>query len=318
MLWLSVLCGSGMNVCAQTLIDARLDTADILIGEQTVLRLTVTTDEGKQIFCPLPDGNLMSGVEILSLSKPDTARVDNKLVIRRDILLTSFDSALYLLPPFLAIDGRDTVYSNEVALKVSTVPVDTDKPEEFFDIKNIWKAPFVLSDYYPLICGILIGLILLFLIWYIVKRIRSNRSLIPFKKEEPALPPYDEAIRELDKIRQQKLWQQGRNKEYHTQLTDALRHYLFRRYGFYAMEMTSHEILDTLREKNSDRTVYDTLRQILQLADFVKFAKLHPLPDENDASLSNAYTFVNQTKPEEAPQPERAPEGDQTKEGGVK
>ena len=45
--------------------------------------------------------------------------------------------------------------------------------------------------------------------------------------------------------------------------------------------------------------MYENLRQILQLADFVKFAKMNPLPDENDLSMMNAYLFVNQTKEEE-------------------
>lgn len=298
----------GMKTYAQTLFEVRLDTAAILIGEQTTLHLTITTDTGRQVYWPLPADNLMPGVEILSLSQPDSAIINHKLTIKQDILITSFDSMLYLLPPFRVINEADTVYSNQVALKVSTLPVDTDHPEEFFDIKDVWKPPFVLADYYPLIFGIVIALVILFLIWYVVKRLRSNRSLVPFKGEKSQLPPHDETIQELDRIKRKKLWQQGRHKEYHTQITDALRHYLFRLYTFNAMEMTSHEILDALREKNNDRTAYDTLRQILQLADFVKFAKLHPLPDENDLSMSNAYLFVDQTKPKETPPPATEPE----------
>ncbi|MDR2041025.1 MAG: DUF4381 family protein, partial [Tannerella sp.] len=236
----------GIHTYAGALIEVRLDSADILIGEQTTLHLTVTTDTGRRVFWPLPDGELMPGVEILALSQPDSAVADHRLIIRQDILITSFDSMLYLLPPFRVIDETDTVYSNQVALKVSTLPVDTDHPEEFYDIRDVWKPPFVLADYYPLIFGILIALILLFLVWYIVKRLRSNRSLVPFKRAEPPLPPHHEAIRELDRIRQKKLWQQGRHKEYHTQITDVLRRYLFRRYRFNAMEMTSYEILEAL------------------------------------------------------------------------
>ena len=70
-------------------------------------------------------------------------------MIKQNILITSFDSALYLLPPLIVIDQGDTISSNQVALKVSTIPVDTDNPEEFYDIKDVWKPPFVLADYYP-------------------------------------------------------------------------------------------------------------------------------------------------------------------------
>jgi hypothetical protein len=295
----------GINVHAlETLIDVRLDTADILIGEQTTLHLTITVDDGKTVYWPVPADLLMPGVEVLSLSQPDSTVIDNRIIIKQDILITSFDSLLYLLPPFMAIDRTDTVYSNQVALKVSTVPVNVDAPEEFFDVKDIWKPPFVPADYYPLIFGILIALVVLFLIWYVVKRLRSKKSLMPFRKTEPELPPDQIAVRELDKIKQQKLWQHGRNKEYYTQITDTLRHYMWRRYGFNAMEMTSYEILEILHEKNDDRAIYDMLKQILRLADFVKFAKLHPLPDENDLSMANAYQFVSRTKPAEVAQPE--------------
>ena len=109
----------------------------------------------------------------------------------------------------------------------------------------------------------------------------------------------EQAIKELDEIKQQKLWQQGRSKEYYTLITDTLRKYIEERFGINAMEMTSGEILDLIRKNSEAQSVYDNLRQILQLADFVKFAKMNPLPDENDLSMMNAYLFVNQTKEEE-------------------
>ncbi|MDR3251648.1 MAG: hypothetical protein LBT42_08320, partial [Tannerella sp.] len=116
-------------------------------------------------------------------------------------------------------------------------------------------------------------------------------------KEAPKLPPHEQAMKELREIREQKLWQQGRNKEYFTEVTDTLRRYISTRYGASAMEMTSSEILELLRnEEPGNKDVYDLLKQILQLSDFVKFAKLHPLPDENELSMFNANLFVDRTK----------------------
>ena len=155
---------SGGKASAQnTLLDVKVDSAAILIGEQTVLHLTVTADKNKEVQLVIPRDTLMAGVEVLDIPKADTTEIDNdRLLIKQDLLVTSFDSSLYLLPPFKVIDGKDTVYSNQIALKVSTIPVNTDKPEEFFDIKNVWKPPFVLADYYPIIFGVLLAL---FVIW---------------------------------------------------------------------------------------------------------------------------------------------------------
>ena len=184
--------------------------------------------------------------------------------------------------------------------------MNVDKPEEFYDIKDIWKPPFVLADYYPIIYGILLALFLICVIAYIIKRIRNKQSLIPFKKPEPKLPPHEQAIKELDEIKQQKLWQQGRSKEYYTLITETLRRYIVDRFDINAMEMTSGEILDIIRKQHEADSVYENLKQILNLSDFVKFAKMNPLPDENDLSMVNAYLFINQTKIEEVVTPEAA------------
>lgn len=314
--WLLVLLASlavGKASAQQTLIDVAVDSAAILIGEQTTLHLTVTADKDRPVLIVVPGDTLMKGVEVLNLSKPDSSLIENdRLVIKQDILVTSFDSSLYLLPPLKVIDGADTIYSNQVALKVSTVPVNADKPEEFNDIKDVWKPPFVWADYYPWIYGVLFALFLICVIAYVIKRLRSRKSLIPFKKEEPQLPPHEQAILELDQIKQQKLWQQGRSKEYYTLITDTLRKYMAGRFGMNAMEMTSGEILDFIRTEGEAESVYANLRQILELADFVKFAKMNPLPDENDLTLVNAYLFVSQTKPLDEPQPADAPEAGQS------
>jgi len=299
----------------QTLIDVSIDSAAILIGEQTVLHLTITTDNGKNVIVPIPNDTLMTGVEVLNIAKADTTVIDNnRLLIKQDILVTSFDSSLYLLPPFKVIDQTDTIYSNQVALKVSTIPVNIDKPDEFNDIKETWDPPFVLADYYLLIYGVLFACFLICLIGYILKRLRNRQSIIPFKKQEPKLPPFEMAMKELDEIKQQKLWQQGRNKEYYTLLTDTLRKYMVNRFGINAMEMTSGEILELIRLESEANSSYNSLKQILELADFVKFAKLHPLPDENELSLMNAYLFVNQTKVVEVASPEESKESTEIKE----
>ncbi|MDR2968528.1 MAG: hypothetical protein LBV32_02855 [Tannerellaceae bacterium] len=309
LLLLPVIAGTGKSLYAQqTLIDVSLDSAAILIGEQTTLRLTVTADKDRPVRIVLPADTIMQGVEVLAISQPDSSVIENnRLVIRQDILITSFDSLLYLLPPVQVIDGTDTILSNQVALKVSTIPVDVENPEQFYDIKDVWKPTFVLADYYPLIFGVMLGLFLICVIGYINQRLRNRKSLLPFRKEEPKLPPHLQAIKELDGIKQQKLWQQGRNKEFYTLVTDTLRHYMFERFAVNAMEMTSGEILDFIRKQTEADSVYNNLKQILQLSDLVKFAKMHPLPDENDLSMMNAYLFVNQTKIEEVSQPGEKP-----------
>ena len=149
----------GKAYAQQTLVDVRVDSAAILIGEQTVLHLTVTADKDKAVQLVIPRDTLTAGVEVLEIPKADSTLIENdRLLIKQDLLVTSFDSSLYLLPPFMVIDGADTVYSNQVALKVSTVPVNADKPEEeaAFCIGRLLSLDIRrVADSVPDLCGCL-------------------------------------------------------------------------------------------------------------------------------------------------------------------
>jgi len=295
---LSCLC-TLQTQAQQTIIKVSIDSTHLLIGQQTNIRLEVVQAKGKFVQMPVLQDTITKGVELLSVSKPDTTDLGSTLQIKQNYLVTSFDSAIYVLPPFQVIDGIDTIRSNTLGLKISTYPVDTET-KKFFDIKNVISPPFVLWDYAGII-GIIIGVIILILLgWYFYGVWKGKRALNLFKKpEEPKLPPHVVALNELDEIKSQKLWQQGLSKLYHSSITDTLRKYIEERFGIHAPEMTSGETLEEIKQINETNAVYDNLKQILQLADFVKFAKYQPLPDENDLSITNAYLFVNQTKEEE-------------------
>jgi len=305
------------SLSAQTVINATIDSTNILIGQQTKIHLEIAADKSQQLQIPLISDTLMTGVEVLGISKIDTTDIgNNRVQMKYDYLITAFDSAVFLLPPFRVIDGADTAYSAELALKVSTLPVDTVS-KQFYDIKDVRKPPFVWMDYLPGILLILAIVLLVALVAYIIYRVINKKSLMPFKKEEPYVPPYIVAIRRLDAIKAGKLWQTGKIKEYHSEITDTLRKYIEERFSIGAMEMTSGEILDDIKKYSDADRVYDNLKQILILADFVKFAKYQSLPDENEVSMMNAYLFVNHTKPEELPE-ELKQQGETAGENGVK
>ncbi|MDR1526746.1 MAG: hypothetical protein LBS46_03630 [Dysgonamonadaceae bacterium] len=291
----------GLSAYGQTVVvNVSIDSAQILIGEQTRLHLEIAADKNTSIQLPFIADTLMQGVEVLNITIPDTIDLgNNRMKIQYDYLITSFDSALYMLPPFQVIAGIDTVYSNQVALKVSTLPVDTESGN-FYDIKDVWKPPFVLTDYADIFYAVLGMGIVVLLILYLISRWKKHKPILPFKKEEIiVLPPHVWAIQALDTIKSEKLWQQGKDKEYQSQLSDVIRGYIDKRFGINAMEMTSSQTLQAIRGHSEADMVFAPLKQMLLLSDLAKFAKYHPLPDENERSLMNAYLFVNSTTPVE-------------------
>ncbi|MEG1556745.1 MAG: hypothetical protein RR356_08490, partial [Bacteroidales bacterium] len=114
-------------------------------------------------------------------------------------------------------------------------------------------------------------------------------------KAKPNVKPHITALRELEKLRQRKLWQEGKTKLYYSELTDIIRIYIEGRYDINAMEMVSSDILDELDDKTLAQELHQKLYQILSTADLVKFAKWEPLPPDHDLCFKNAVDFVNQT-----------------------
>jgi len=296
-----VLSACLLPVCAQEVsVKATIDSTVLLIGQQSKMHLEISGPATLKYAFPVFQGDtLVNGIEILQTGRLDTLEIgNNQIRLRTDYVITSFDSGLYYIPPVKILAGVDTVESNYLALKVMTYSVDTAKVT-IFDIKGVQKPPFVLADYYMLMLWVLLAYaLILLLIWYILrKKYGLNKEYS--KLDQPLLPPHVVAIMELDRLKAEKIWKSGKSKEYYTSLSDILRKYIQRRYHINALEMTTDEILIVFKRDRSALSVYKNLRQILQLADLVKFAKIQPIENENEISIMNSYLFVNQTKIEE-------------------
>jgi len=308
---LLVLSSCLFPVIAQEIsVKATIDSTVMFIGQQSKMHLEISGPTSLQYTFPtFPGDTLVNGIEVLSIGKVDTLENENNLIhLKTDYLITSFDSGLYYIPPVKIIAGLDTVESKYMVLKIMTYDVDTAKVQ-IFDIKGIQKPPFVLGDYFlQLLLFLLIYAIILFVIWLILRR-KYGLSKAEIEASKPLLPPYVVAIMELDKLKSEKIWKSGKNKEYYTALSDILRKYIQRRFQINALEMTTDEILALFKRDKNTQSVYQNLRQILQLADLVKFAKTKPLENENELSIMNSYLFVNQTKIEEVKPIENQIEG---------
>lgn len=284
----------------QISVKASIDSTLILIGKQSHLSFEVAQPKHMVVRFPLLADTLVSGVNILGKPKMDTVDLGHdRIQVKQTYTVTSFDSALYYIPAYKLISGRDTFKTNPLSLKVITYSVDTAK-QSIFDIKKVYAPPFDWAAFFRMILIIALILIVLAAIVYVIWKYVLKKPIPFIEKTVQVLLPYQKAIQELDQISSQKLWQHGREKEYYTRLTEVIRIYMESRFNISALEMTSAEILDEARMIQMEYpAAYDSLIKLLQIGDLVKFAKWHPQPEENELSLNICYLFVNQTKVEE-------------------
>lgn len=297
-----------VSIVAQNVtVEAKIDSLQIYIGEQAKIQLEISIDSKQNAVFPQFRDTLIRGIEILETSKPDTQYLNNRerLLIKQEYTITSFDSALYYIPPMEVLVDNKEYKSNSLALKVYSLEVNADKPDEFFGLKEVMRPAFAWEDWRGLIILSVFAIPLLILLIYLIVRARDNKPIIRRIKVEPKLPPHVLAMQEIERVKAEKTWQKDEPKGYYTELTDIIRTYISDRFGFNALEMTSSEIIAKLIEVNKTEDLND-LKILFQTADLVKFAKHKPLMNENDANLINAIEFINETKvPEEEdiPQP---------------
>ena len=293
---------------AQVTVDAKIDSLQLMIGEQAKVELEVSLNANQKLQLPLLSDTLVRGVEILEIAKPDTQMLNagKRMLVKQEYTITSFDSALYYLPPFEVLVDDMPYRSKALALKVYSVPVDTLNPDQFFGPKSIREVSIIWEDISTIFWLTLLMVALGGLGYYLYKRFKDNKPIIRKVKVEPKLPPHTLALQEIERIKGDKHLRMTDPKTYYTELTDVLRTYMSDRFGFNAMEMTSGEIIDKLLETNDKDSIRE-LKFLFETADLVKFAKHSPLMNENDMNLVNAVDFINNTKVEPDPNAKPVP-----------
>ena len=298
LLILFLFCSNAFLNAQKFTVDAKIDSTVILIGGQTALTFEINQKPSDKVISPLFSDTIIGGIEIVETLKTDTTKADNgNILIKQRYVVTSFNDSLLYIPPYPFIMGDDTVWSKSLSLKVvQPFQIDTAS-NQIADIKMVMDPPFNWKAIVRVALVVLLILIICILIFFVIRRLVQKKPIFETKTPEVIQPAHIIAISALDRIKNEKAWQQNRTKQYHTDITDTLRVYIEKIYNIPSMEMTSEEIIENLNHlRFENKQAYTMLVEILKLADLVKFAKWEAAPDEHEHSLSNAYQFVNETK----------------------
>lgn len=285
---------TGQNVA----IKAILDTNYLLIGEQTHLHFIATySNQNTQVTFPTFSDTIIKEIEVLSQSKIDSSEQDENGLYSQSLslLITSFDSGYYVIPPYPILINNDTIETDALLLEVQSVEVDTSAA--IFDIKQPLPEPFSIIDWLKDNWIWLTAILLAALgIYFLIRYLKREKPIETQEKPTPKIPAHILALQQLKELQEKQLWQNGKIKAYHSEISEILRTYIEERYKVNALEETTAEIMFGLRLHQIPEEVKMKLSQTLTLADLVKFAKEQPLPQENENSLVFAMTFVEATK----------------------
>jgi hypothetical protein len=279
--------GFGQN----QMVKAQIETSRIRIGEQFNFRISV--NETENVILPKLE---LKGLEVIDSASVDT--LSNMLI--QKYIITGFDSGAYYIPQQQVFVKNQAYLTDSLLVNVSTVAIDTTKIKKF-PIKAIKVEPYTFDDFKIYIYILLAALAIIgfWVYWFVIRKQKTEDDEPTYR----ALPPYEEAIYKLNELDEKLLWQNNKVKEYYSELTEIVRGYIERELKVPALEKTTDEILETLKDFNDVRTIQASketikkLKELLQEADLVKFAKSKPLALEIEEDRKDAEDIVSSLKP---------------------
>jgi hypothetical protein len=273
------------------LVKAVIDTTNIRIGEQFNLQISV--EETQNVIIPKLQ---LKGLEIVDSTQTDTLK--NSLI--RKYILTGFDSGAFYIPQQQIFVKNQAYLTDSLLVNVASVAIDTTKIKKF-PIKSIKSESYTFDDFkiYLYILLAAIAIIGFWIYWFVFRKQK-------IEEEEPTyrtLPPYEEAIFRLHELDEKLLWQNNKVKQYYSELTEIVRGYMERELHVPALEKTTDQVLDMIKDFKEAETIETSnetikaLKDLLREADLVKFAKSKPLALEIEQNRKDAQYVVDNLKP---------------------
>lgn len=287
-----------LNLFSQNInVTANTDTSDYLVGDYIYFTIKAEYDEEIRISPPVLTDKLgqLEVIKVLPVSfkKDQNAQQFNYII-------AGYDSARIVIPPipityFIGNSSEpQTIETNEVVVFIHTLQVNLGE-----EIKDI-KAPLRIAlDWLFWLVLFLIIILFALVAYYLLKKFRKPAEEVGIIRRTPPTPIYVQALKALDQLKEKKLWQHGKVKEYHSELTGIIRKYFEDRYNFNSLEMTTAQQMLVLNRVMDNQKLIDVTGEFLSNADMVKFAKFIPLPSVNEEMLNQAYDIIQKTKKEE-------------------
>jgi hypothetical protein len=227
-----------------------------------------------------------------------------------ELRLLCFDVGVHELGPIqVRVTGAAgellELESNTSSIEVRSLLANEPDPE----LKPPTEPVVIEQDDYRLLIllGILLAVALGALLAWLFMRWWQKRDR-PEPAPPPPPPPWETAFAELHELERGRAdaIAEGQTEQWVDAVSDSIRAYLGRRFGFHGLESTTDEIADQLRGAKSLTIEPQDAVGFLGQCDLVKFAKASLADEASRALIEEALGLVDRTRPAPVSQ-ERGP-----------
>jgi hypothetical protein len=181
-------------------------------------------------------------------------------------------------------------------ISMASVGFAADPPVNAVEGLRDVKSPLSFPPNF-LFLAVLTAIILIAGLIFVVYSRRKRKDKLQSLPVVDTRMPWEIAYDQLQKLSQRPYLQEGRFKEYYSELSGIIRYYFENRFHIRAPEMTTEEFLWSL-ERSGDLTTEhkETLKKFMTSCDIIKFAKHIPRVEEAQESFRFARQLVDETK----------------------
>ena len=283
-------------------VEGKVNDTKVQVGKPFTLDLSLKVPYGWFVeWNDFAIDTLSEQLDIIKRSEVErTADADSNVIVKQQLTLMTFDTGQIQVPAVgltyaKSFDDPDRLkaYTDPINLYSTTITVDTTMA--YKPIVEPIAAPVQMKEVFPWILAVLLLALAVFGIWYWRKHRKTKVDADGNIVRGPVIPPYDKAVGDLENLRQQKLWQSGKVKEYFSSLTDIAREYIEGQFGVNAVEMTTDDILEEVKPLHFSRETFNKLKETMEVADLVKFAKYSAANLESENAMNSMTEFVNES-----------------------
>ncbi|MCK9281107.1 MAG: hypothetical protein M0P71_10830 [Melioribacteraceae bacterium] len=278
-------------------VQSYTDSARYYVGDYIQLHLELKYNKSIKPIIPAVKDSVKELEFIKNLPVEKKEDGDN-VIEKHTFIFSKYDSAEIKIPPIniYYTQGNSSeqklTQTSEIKLIVKKILVNAE--EEIKDVKEpleIYLSPWIIALIVVLIIILVLGS------YYLYDRYKKKKANIIPEEKPIYIPAYNIALEALQSLEGRKLWQNGSIKVYHTEITEIIRRYIEADFNIPAMEITSGELMTSLREVIiDDKEILESANRFFENADMVKFARFNPMPKVNEEMMLQAYDFVKKAK----------------------
>ena len=283
-------------------VEGKVDNTKVQVGKPFTLDLSLKVPYGWFVeWNDFAIDTLSEQLDIIKRGNVErTADADSNVIVKQQLTLMTFDTGQIQVPAVgltyaKSFDDpmRMQAFTEPIDLYATTIAVDTLQP--YKPIVGPIDAPIQMKEVFPWILGVLLLALIVVGILYWRKHRKTKVDADGNIVRGPVIPPYDKAVDDLKRLREEKMWQSGKVKEYFSTLTDIAREYIEGQFGVNAVEMTTDDILEEVKPLRFSSETYNKLKETMEVADLVKFAKYSSSNLESENAMNNMTDFVNES-----------------------